>query len=215
MERSSTSTRTPDPVAGRCTALLASYVASGDRSRFDELALLATPGLRRRAATLMARFGLRADESDIVQETLLNVFRYARTFRPSVDHAFSTWSARIVRNVVLRQLRRQRQRPTISLDALDGFDVAARPGADPALVLAEAEDRAEMVRGFRLWLQVYLCSYQTLTDLQKRVLHCVEVLGYTYREVGCELGMRVDAVKMVVYRARKRLSADVTRAAAG
>ena len=43
----------------------------------------------------------------------------------------------------------------------------------------------------------------------------MEILGRSYRDIADELGMRVEAVKMVVYRARKRLGRDLERAAVG
>lgn len=205
----------PDQTASRCTELLASFARSGDRTGFDDLARLAGPFLRRRALYELSRCGLQLDEAEVVQEALLNLYRYAHTFRPKVTHAFTTWAARIVRNVVLRYLRKQRGLATVSFDELEGVDLPDGAMCDPCKRLVYDEDRRELASSFSLYLQVYFGAYQGLTDLQRRVLHRVEIQGRNYRDVAGELDMRVEAVKMVVYRARKRLSADMQRAAAG
>ncbi len=204
-----------DPVAGRCTELLAGFAESRDPVGFDELARVALPFLRRRARYELARCGLNIDENEVVQEALLNLYRYAHTFRPKVAHAFSTWTSRVVRNVVLRYLRKRRRLPTISLDELEGVELSDAGTKGPFRRLADDEERTALRSSFSLWLRVYFGAYQGLTELQQRVLHRVEVLGWNYRAVGTEFGMRVEAVKMVVYRARKRLQADMQRAAAG
>lgn len=205
----------PDPVAVKCTELLERFARSGDRQGFEELAELAGPFLLRRASFELARCGSSIDENEVVQEALLNLFRYAHTFRPRVSHAFATWASRIVRNVVLRCLRKKRTLPTVSFDELDSIDVPDRSTGEPFRRLVEAEDRRELASSLSLYLRVYFGAYQGLTDLQRRILHRVEIQGRNYRDVSHELGMRVEAVKMVVYRARKRLTADMQRAAAG
>ena len=206
-----------DNTTERCTELLASFAATRDRALFDELAGLAEPLLRRRAEIEIMRRGLTLEVSEVVQETLLNIFRYAHTFRPQVTHAFATWSSRIVTNVVLRFLRNARRRKIIalSLDELEGVELRSRTNAEPLRRISDQEDERELANDFGLYLQLYFGSYLGLTDLQKRVLHRVEVLGQGYREIGDDLGMRVEAVKMVVYRARKRIHEDMSRAAAG
>ena len=51
--------------------------------------------------------------------------------------------------------------------------------------------------------------------MQRKILHFVEVEGCKYREVGEKLDMRVEAVKMVVFRARRRIASDMEKVAAG
>ena len=207
--------RSSDPVFVQCTQLLASYACNGERRIFDELAEIAVPFLSRRASVEVAKRHACLDVAEVVQEALLNIFRYAKSFRPTVPHAFATWASRIVANVVLRFLRQRKGPRPISIDELEGWELPARPGQDPVRSLHDAEERRELCGSFSIWLQAYYHSFLGLTELQKRILHRVEIHGECYREIAESLGMRVEAVKMVVYRGRKRLQEDMQRMAAG
>lgn len=198
-----------------CTRLLAEYANDRDRAGFDEFELVARPFLLRRARYEISRLGQGLDEAEIVQEVLLNLYRYAHTFRPDVPHAFSTWAARIVRNVVLRFLRRRRSLPTVSLEDLGTTDLSDSGSPEPIKFLIEDEETRELNESFRTYLWAYFGAFRGLTDLQQRVLEKVAFEGQTYRETAAELGMRVEAVKMVIYRARRRLAAEMEKAAAG
>ena len=200
-------------MASRCTELLSEFAKSRETRVFDELGVLAKPFLMRRASVEIGRFGLVIDEGEIVQETLLNLFRYARSFRPRVPHAFTTWTSRIVRNVVLRLLKKRRNRCTISLDDVVGFDLVDPKHTDPLRRLVEQEETLELLDRFTLYLRFYFGSYQNLTLLQQRVMHRVAIEGQNYRQVAGALDMRVEAVKMVVFRARRRIAADMARMA--
>lgn len=199
----------------RCTDLLKDFVETRQQRLFNELAELAQPFLWRRASFELARLERITDESEVVQDTLFNIFRYGHTFQPSVPHAFATWSARIVRNVVLRHMRTQSCRPTLSLEDCGGAAAFVSPQrADPMLRLEECEERQLLRRNFSLWLRVYVAAYAQLTELQRRILHAVEVEGLRYRELAERMGMRSGAVKMVVFRGRRRILQLMERAAA-
>ena len=120
-----------------------------------------------------------------------------------------------MRNVVLRCLRRRRTVATVSLEELEGVDLPDATSHEPIRRLVDDEDRIELRRSLSVYLQFYFMAYLGLTELQRVVLHQVEISGRNYRQIASELGMRVEAVKMVVYRARKRLNANMQRAAAG
>jgi RNA polymerase sigma factor (sigma-70 family) len=196
-----------------CTDLLCSFAESRDPAQFEQLARRAEAHLQRRASFELARVGRIADESEVVQESLLNIYRYAHTFRPTVPHAFATWSTRIVRNVVLRFLRRRKRFPSLSLEDLGGASECVGPElVDPHRRLEEKEERTALQRDFSLWLRCYLAAFFELTELQQQVLHCVEIDGLRYREVGERFGMRADAVKMVVFRGRRRMLQLMERA---
>lgn len=202
-----------DAVLTQCTDLLAYFACTGDRRVFDELARLAGPFLERRAASELKKRRLKNDVSEIVQDALLNVFRYAKSFRPTVPHAFATWSSRIVTNVVLRTLRPRSKPSPLNYEDFEGFELEAPASSDPMWHINEQEERQALTRGMLLWLQLYYVAYLGLTDLQQRILHRVEVRGESYSEIAEQLGMRVEAVKMVVYRGRKKIQHDMERLA--
>ncbi|MCA8968896.1 MAG: sigma-70 family RNA polymerase sigma factor [Planctomycetes bacterium] len=193
---------------------MALFACTGDRRAFDELASLAGPFLNRRASAELTKRRLPLDPGEVVQEALLNIYRYAKSFRPTVPHAFATWSSRIVANVVLRMLRPRKKPRPLSIEDLDGVELRAPVRDDPVRRIGDAEERQALCASMTLWLQCYYVSYLGLTDLQKRILHRVEIVGESYSEIAADLGMRVEAVKMVVYRGRKKLQQDMDRLAA-
>lgn len=195
----------------QCTDLLARFASTGDRRLFDTIARLADPYLVRRAQAEIAKRRASLEAREVVQEALLNIFRYAGSFRPTVSHAFATWSSRIVANVVLRLLRPRRSPKPISIHDVDGWDLPAGVRHDPVRQLDDSESRVRLRTDFALWLRVYYEAYLGLTNLQQDILHRVEILGLSYSTIADELGMRVEAVKMVVYRGRKRLQQDMQR----
>lgn len=199
------------PLLERCTELLSVFAGSGDRRVFDQLANFADAFLVRRAHVEIAKRRAGLDASEVVQEALLNIYRYAKSFRPTVPHAFATWASRIVANVVLRLMRPRRTARPVSIDDVEGWELPSPPEHDPVRRLGDDEDRVALRRHFGLWLRIYYEAFLGLTQLQQSILHRVEILGQSYAEIAREMGMRVEAVKMVVYRGRKKLQIDMQR----
>ncbi|MEZ5990046.1 MAG: RNA polymerase sigma factor [Planctomycetota bacterium] len=177
------------------------------------MARTARPFLDRRAALEVSRLSPDLDPDEVVQETLLNLYRYGRGFRPEVPYAFSTWVGRILRNVVLRMLRVRRRQQLVSLQDLTGLEIEECASRGPVRMVLDEEERVRLGRDLGLLLQLCYRSYEGLTELQRSVLDRVAGLGHSYKEIAAELGMRVEAVKMVAFRARRRLSSDMERVA--
>jgi DNA-directed RNA polymerase specialized sigma24 family protein len=53
---------------------------------------------------------------------------------------------------------------------------------------------------------MYLGAYEHLSDRERFVLHMVEVRGLRYAELAKTVGIRPEALKMVVFRARRRIA---------
>ena len=58
---------------------------------------------------------------------------------------------------------------------------------------------------FRVFLSLYLVAYQNLSERERFVLQMVEVKGMRYREAAEQMGVRLENLKMIVCRARKKL----------
>jgi DNA-directed RNA polymerase specialized sigma24 family protein len=56
-----------------------------------------------------------------------------------------------------------------------------------------------------LLLQVYACAFRILGERERFVLEMVEVRRVRYAELAQILAIRPEALKMVVFRARKRI----------
>jgi len=169
---------------------------SGDDSAWDELVRLHT----RRVYGLCYRFtGRETDAQDLTQEVFLRVFRALESFR-STEGSFSTWLARLTRNLLIDHYRRTRnQRVTDSIeDQLPqieeglGFPAsAARP--DVALAGREA---SELLQNALSKLSPGLRETIILRDLQDR----------EYREIAQILSIPEGTVKSRLNRGRAELA---------
>ena len=95
----------------------------GDPAAFDELFAKQMGRIHRLAASIVRD---EKDAEDIVQETLLRVFRQIKNFR--WESSFQTWLTAITVNVCRDHLRRQKLRRALSLEWLQGLADSRHPG---------------------------------------------------------------------------------------
>ncbi|HML49737.1 MAG TPA: sigma-70 family RNA polymerase sigma factor, partial [Clostridia bacterium] len=86
---------------------------NGNSDAFEELV---SPYESRIYAICLRIMGNREDALDCAQDAMLRIFRALGEYR--YQAAFTTWLFRITTNVCLDALRRQKVRPSTSLDAL-------------------------------------------------------------------------------------------------
>ena len=109
-------------------------------------------------------------------------------------------------NAIRRQLRRSRQGLDVALSAPEVLqEQADRAVREPSLAAQDTEECAATASAFALLLQCYLQAYQSLSERERFVLQMVEVRQMRYAELALVLGIRPEALKMVVFRARKRI----------
>ena len=200
-----TGRRRASPEDHIATALMDLYRRSGSADTFDLLVKLTRDQLLRRVRLRIQCLGVRVDPHELLQDALVNMFRYPDRFDGRRPGAFRAWSAAIVDNAVRRHLRRSRSGPDV---VLRPFEVLAREPyrrAGPAAQAANAEDCLRAARAWSVLLQLYLAAYHRLSERERLVLYMVEVRGKRYAEVAKVLGMRPEALKMVVFRARRRI----------
>lgn len=128
------------------------------------------------------------DAEDILQETFANVWRARARWQP--EARFSTWLYRIAVNLMLSRLRtHQRERPREALVA----DVAARE-CRPSTRLERSEARVRVRQ-----------AVDALPEQQRLALtlRCYE--ERTYNEIADVLGVSMEAVKSLLFRARENL----------
>ena len=83
--------------------------------------------------------------------------------------------------------------------------------AHDAIELSEAE-RAEVVNcAFLLYLQLYLLHFGKLSPRERRALTLVEVEAVSYRAAAEDLGIRLENLKMVIFRARRKIHRAMRR----
>src|SRR5579863_10201205 len=170
---------------------------SGDDAAWEELVRLHT----RRIYGLCFRFiGKDSEAQDLTQEVFLRVYRTLGSFR-STEGSFSTWLARLTRNLLIDHYRRTRnERVTDSIeDQLPGtegrteekFKSASRP--DSAVAGREASELLQSALGR---LSPELRETIILRDLQEM----------EYREIAEVLAIPEGTVKSRLNRGRAELA---------
>ena len=140
------------------------------------------------------RGGIKAELADeIVQETLVNIWRKAKLFDPSKSKA-STWIFSIARNARIDLLRKE-NRPELDIN-------------DPALVPDTPLDPGQMVDSER-WSQRIAKLMEQLPNDQKTVLQLAFYEEKTHGDISKELAIPLGTVKSRIRIAFKRLRAEL------
>jgi RNA polymerase sigma-70 factor (ECF subfamily) len=165
-------------------------VRGGDRRALERL-------IERHEATVF-RFGVQMcgdveDARDVLQETLLAAARTAPEFRG--DSSVSSWLYAIARSFCIKKRRRRKDAPARveSLDALLDGEGASVPDE------RRAPDEALHDRQIGAALREAIAA---LEPGQREVLLLRDVEGLTAPEVAEVTGLRVEAVKSRLHRAR-------------
>lgn len=193
------------------TALMERFRLQGGRGAFGLLYELNAQHLLVQVAARLRRYGCKSDPLDVLQEVYFNIYRYPHRFDAARDDAFRVWSAMIVRNTVLKHLRSvsRRGRGEVALEDLGGeVEVRARGPLGEAV---ERESRGECARVYLTYLQLYLAFYGMLSERERRALQLVEVEETSYRRAADELGIKLENLKMVVFRARRKIHRAMRR----
>lgn len=193
------------------TRLMESFRLQHGRSSFGLLYELNSHHLLIQVAGRLRRYGSKADPRDVLQEVFFNVYRYPHRFNAEREDAFRVWSAMIVRNTVLKHLRSAGRagRSEVAID-----DLSQQPevvSASPLSGAIETESREECARVYMTYLHLYLRFYGMLSERERSALRMVEVEDYSYRQAADELGIKLENLKMVIFRARRKIHRAMRR----
>lgn len=192
--------------AALATCLMDLFRRTGDSEAFDCLVQWVSPQLYARIRSRCRTLGTMLDPHELLQDTIVNIYRYPDRFLASRAGAFAAWSSTIVDNAIRRHLRRMRQGVAMAFSApellQEQADVTTR---DPSATVQDQEEWKATATAFALLLQCYLSAFATLSERERFVLQMVEVRQMRYAELAGLIGIRAEALKMVVFRARKRV----------
>ena len=193
----------------RETRLMVAFRERAEPAAFEELYLSSRAGLLTWIQYLLAVRREGGDPADLLQDTFVNIHRYAHTFREDLGDGYRGWARAIAGNVVRRASRRR----SLSLCSLAelGFEPQDRRAA-PELESATREEVLHLGKAWMLVLLHYSRAWGLLSARDREALHMVEVEGLNYAETGERLGVGPSNMKMIVFRARKRLRAHILRA---
>ncbi|MFT4647347.1 MAG: RNA polymerase sigma factor (sigma-70 family) [Glaciecola sp.] len=194
---------------GLDTALMQIFTATGDTRAFEFLYQLTSEpllGWIRGRARQVARS---LDVREILQDTFINIYRYAKSFKGEGIHGFRRWARTIAANAMHRA---SRKRPLLFSEWSEGvMQVPSSIGSPQGLVEAR-EFAIELDKAYQLLLKVAPLAFAQLSPRDRFVLNAVDIHRSGYREVEQELGLRTGALKMIVHRARIRLRAHLKKA---
>lgn len=187
------------------TLLMDQFRQSRSRTCFGLLYELNSSHLLTQVQGRLRRYSSKADALDVLQEVFFNVYRYPHRFNAEREDAFRVWSATIVRNTVLKHLRSQGRGGRQEVPFEDLSDQPETSAANPLSGVIEQESDEECARVYVIYLQFYLEFYGMLSDRERRALHLVEVDRCSYREAATELEIKLENLKMVIFRARRKI----------
>ncbi len=188
-------------------------VFKGDRSRacFGLLYELNGSHLLTQVAGRLRRYASRADARDVLQEVFFNVYRYPHRFNSAREDAFRVWSAMIVRNTVLKHLRSLSRGGRTEVNFEDIPDQPAPGSPNPLTGAIEAESSGECAQVYLTYLQLYLKFYGMLSEREQLALRLVEVDECSYRDAAARLEIKLENLKMVIFRARRKIHRSMKR----
>ncbi len=166
----------------------------------QEVPAEAFAGLVARYQSRLYRVALRQlgnveDAQDALQDALLLAYRHLAQFQGRADIA--TWLTRIVINAARGQQRRQRVRPTVSLEAMTdaGREFSDfRMGPEARCWEHERRERLEQL-------------LHRLSPPLRRAIEAYELEGLSCRDAAARLGIKPATLKCRLFRGRRRLAA--------
>ncbi|MBM4060515.1 MAG: RNA polymerase sigma factor [Planctomycetes bacterium] len=187
------------------TSLMDCYKNTGDSTVFALLFELNRASFLQAIQAKLRRTFHHVDAQDVLQEVFLNIYRYPHRFLADRADAFRGWGHRIARNTLLKFLKGQArlaQFHELDEEVVQPEDLNQR---SPERAASEAESALVVNQAFLMYLQLYLQHFGRLSPKERRALTLVEVDGISYRAAARDLGIRLENLKMVVFRGRRKI----------
>ena len=172
----------------------------GDRSAFDALIRLYDQNVLRLALQVV---GSPEEARDLYQEAFLKVYRSIHHFR--LEAKFSTWLYRVVMNVCLDHLRRQKARKEVAVPQLEEGQTDflqtvpdERPGLDPE----RATHSKEISRRIQMALE-------QLNPRERMVFELKHYQGLKLRAIGEICNTSEQTAKNCLFRATQKLRMEL------
>ena len=192
LEFAGKATAQPSPMTEADELSLIVRAQEGDRSAFDALIRLYDKSVLRMALQVV---GSPEEARDLYQEAFLKVYRSIRHFRQEAK--FSTWLYRVVMNVCLDHLRRQKTRKEVAVPQPEDGEpefFQTVPDERPTLDPERATHSKEIGRRIQ-------AALERLNPRERMVFELKHYQGLKLRAIGRDLQhQRTDGEKLFVPR---------------
>lgn len=195
------------------TELMTRFRDSGDANAFDALYRHSRARVFAWLRWVLREQHVRLDPVELLQDTFVNVYRYASSFRSEHATSFRSWVRTIAANVVRRARATNAQRAQSDVDARWAEPVDWHAG--PQRRVSEGEESVHLHTAWLLFLEHYARAFAHLSPRDRRALELVELEGRSYAETSEILRVGPSNMKMIMLRARRRLIAHMRAAMGG
>jgi RNA polymerase sigma-70 factor (ECF subfamily) len=185
-------------VSADATYQLLERAKAGDPEALDVLFTRHIPALRRWASGRLPRWARDiAETQDLVQETVLQVFKRVEAFEPRGEGALRAYLRQAVMNRIRNEFRSKGRRP--SFEDLDDQAAGDRTSPLEAAIRQEQLDR-------------YDAALSRLSEPERDLIVARVEMGLTYEEMAEALGKPSwNAARMATARALLRLAEELKR----
>ena len=186
----------PQSLSETCAQLLA-RCALKDQAALSELYRLTSARLN---GVVIRLLGSRDRANDVLQETYVQIWRGAATYRPDLSQPM-TWMTAIARNRALDNIKHESRRGRIFDEDIEMESLAIADQGRTPLEQFISEDTGARLKD----------CMQRLAQSQQHAILLTYFYGYTREEVATRLKTPVGTVKSWVHRALQRLEECLTR----
>lgn len=185
------------------TCLMEHYRDSGSEAAFLALHELASPGLVHWVRHLQGSRYRGIDAVEVAQDTWCAIVRYGHSYKSAPGNSFGSWARTIAANALRRAAKRSLRETPVDPQELPA---QVDPGPGPSRCASDAEERHELRASMILLLGHLLEVEAGLSPRDRRALDLVELQGLRQDRAARELEVGLSNMKMILFRARRRLA---------
>jgi RNA polymerase sigma factor (sigma-70 family) len=189
------------------TALMSLFRDERDNTVFQALYEVSRGALLQWLVSLGAARRSVTDFDALIQDTFVNIYRYAGGFRDDHVRSFRVWSRTIAGNVARRSRMRSR---AVTLESFPDRPIeVADAHAGPVATLELGEERRSIAAAWMIVLAQYVQAYRELAPRDRLALELIEVQGLSYADASARMRVGLSNMKMILFRARHRIRAAI------
>ena len=147
------------------------------------------------------------DALDVVQESFIKVHRYLANFEG--NSSFYTWLYRIVTNLCIDHIRKNRRHRELEFDDGLRHDGGDDPGGIVALPLSSMGDPAQVLQRREI-LDAVQDGLQYLSDKHRAVIIMRELQGMSYEEMAQAMKCSKGTIMSRLFHARRNMQRLLT-----